>query len=458
MKRQFAKTLLAVAVAVAYAGAACAAVTPEEAKQLGDNLLPWGAEKAGNKEGTIPAWSGPPKPPANFDPNNPAYRPDPFASEKPLFSINARNMAQHADKLSEGAKTMMQKYPTFRIDVYPSHRVVNNTRLFNDNAIKNATVCKTTDGGLKLEGCWAGTPFPIPKTGAEVMWNRLLKYDGHSLMSKHIVSWIVDVNGNFSTGGESDFYMTYPIFDPKKTTPIASNEYYEKLRLDFSGPARKSGEKLMVHDNIDMVSIGRRAWQYLPGQRRVKLMPDLSYDTPTPTGGGAATTDDGAIFFGAIDRYDWKLLGKREMYIPYNNYKARDPNICSSKVIIQKSHLNPDCMRWELHRVWVVEGTVKQGLRHLYARRVIYWDEDMPGVGMADNYDAADQLYRVSFSLPLSFYEAYGGQTDEWVTYDLLSGAYTYQETATDRGGWIITPPKPDSFFSPEALVGEGVR
>jgi len=452
------KLLLAVALSAAYAGTALAAVSAEEARQLGDKLLPWGAEKAGNKEGTIPAWTGAPKPPANFDPKKPGYRPDPFADEKVLHSIDGKNMAQYADKLTEGAKAMLQRYPTFRIDVYPSHRIVNNPKLFNDNAVKNATECKTIDDGLKLSGCWAGTPFPIPKTGAEVMWNRLLKYDGHSLFSPHAVSWVVDVNGNISTGGDYDFYLVYPIFDPKKTTPIGPDEFYEKIRLDYSGPARMSGQKLTVHDNIDMISVGRRAWQYLPGQRRVKLSPDISYDTPSPTGGGAATVDDSAIFYGALDRYNWRLVGKKEMYIPYNNFKARDPNICPSKVILTKSHLNPDCIRWELHRVWVVEADLKPGLRHVYPKRVIYWDEDMPGVGMSDNYDAAGKLYRVSFGVPLSFYEAVGGATDEWVTYDLASGAYTYQESVTDKGGWLIVPPKPDSFFASEALAGEGVR
>jgi hypothetical protein len=259
-------------------------------------------------------------------------------------------------------------------------------------------------------------------------------------------------------GGEYTHYIYYPFLDPKKTTPIGSNEFYEKIRLDYTGPARKAGEKLIVHDSIDMVDVGRRAWSYLPGQRRVKLSPDIAYDTPSPTGGGAGTVDDPTVFYGALDRFDWKLVGKKEMYIPYNNFRANDRDVCPSKTLLQKSHLNPDCVRWELHRVWVVEATLKSGLRHVYPKRTFYFDEDLPNVGLGDNYDAAGKMYRVGHSLPVSMYEGEGHQTDQWVTYDLATGNYTQQMSVADKGGWQMTSPKPESFFSPETLAGEGVR
>jgi len=446
------------ALALSFAGASLAAVSAEEAKQLGTTLTPWGAIKAGNADGSIPAYTGPIKPPASFDPKNPGHRPDPFADEKPLFSIDAKNMDQYADKLSEGIKAMLKQYPTYRLDIYPSHRTANYPQHYLENTTKNATDCKTRDKELKLDGCWRGLPFPIPKTGNEVMWNRLLKYDGYSLYTRGAASLVVDSRGDVTATGIPDFWMYYPIFDPTKTTPIAPQEPYEKIRLDYSGPARKAGERLVVHDNVDMVDIGRRAWSYLPGQRRVKLSPDLAYDTPSPTGGGAATVDDSAVFYGALDRFDFKLIGKKEMYIPYNNYRVRDPKVCPSKVALTKNHLNPDCVRWELHRVWVVEAMVKPGLRHMYTKRTFYWDEDLPGVGLADNYDAAGKIYRASHSLPITLYDIVGHSTDEWVTYDLQTGVYTRQMDATETGGWVEIPPKPESFFASEALSGAGIR
>ena len=296
------RTLIAMAVASTLSVPVLAAVTADEAKQLGSTLLPWGAEKAGNKDGSIPAYTGPIKPPASFDAKNPKVRPDPYADEKPLFSIDAKNMDKYPGKLAEGTRAMMKKYPGYRIDVYPTHRTVNYPKLYTDNSIKNATVCKTINDGLQLEGCYAGIPFPVPKNGNEVMWNRLFKYDGYALMSEGMTGTVVDTQGNNTTTGIATMYIQYPIFDPKRTTPISADEPYEKIRVDYHDPARKAGEKLVVHDSVDMVNVGRRAWSYLPGQRRVKLSPDIAYDTPSPTGGGAGTVDEAAVFYGALDR------------------------------------------------------------------------------------------------------------------------------------------------------------
>jgi hypothetical protein len=74
-------TLLAAALA-ALAGAA-GAVSPDEARQLGTTLTPVGAERAGNKEGTIPAYTGGIAAPPASDTRGSALRADPFAGEKP---------------------------------------------------------------------------------------------------------------------------------------------------------------------------------------------------------------------------------------------------------------------------------------------------------------------------------------------------------------------------------------
>lgn len=451
--------VLAAFVAAGIAGAATAAATPEEVKSLGVTRTPWGAEKAGNKEGTIPEWTGAVKPPASYDPKNPTHRPDPFAHEKPLFSVDAKNLDKYGDKLTEGTKAMLRKYPTYRLDIYPSHRTANYPKLYLDNTLKNASQCKTAADGLQLDGCWAGLPFPFPKTGNEVVWNRLLKFDAPAFMTNAMTSRVIDTRGNSTATGASTAYIQYPLFDPKRTTPISGNEPYELIRLDYSAPARKAGEKVLVRDSVDMLNTGRRAWSYLPGQRRVKLAPDLSYDTPSPTGGGTGVLDDTSVYFGAMDRYDFKLIGKKEMFIPYNAYKIRDPKVCPEPVRHVKNHLNPDCMRWELHRVWVVEATLKPGKRHAYPKRTLHFDEDFPGVGIADNYDSTGQVYRVVLNLPISLYETPGHHTtDEYVTHDLATGLYAHQTDPTDKGGWAVTPMKPDSFFTPEALAAEGVR
>lgn len=450
----------AVGLAGAYAGMATAAVSADEAKALGTTLTPWGAIQAGNKEGTIPAYTGPAKTPATFDPKNPGHRPDPFAGEKPLFSIDAKNMAQYADKLSEGIKAALQKYPTYRLDVYPTHRTANYPKWYLDNALKNATgACKTAKEGNQITGCMPGMPFPIPKTGHEVMWNRLLKFDAASAMSPNMTGTVVDTQGNRTITGVGTMWWQYDVFEPSRINQvIGDEEVFERLRIDYNEPARKAGEKLIVQDNIDNINIGRRAWSYLPGMRRIKLAPDIAYDTPSPTGGGTGTVDEAAVWYGSLDRYDFKLVGKKELFIPYNNYRVRDKNVCPSAVSMKtKNHLNPDCVRWELHRVWEVKAILKPGKRHVYPNRTIYWDEDLPGVGITDNYDSTGQIFRVSHSLPISYYEQPGHSTDEWVTMDLTTGNYARQQDVT-TDGWVVIPFKPKSFYASESLAGEGVR
>jgi hypothetical protein len=454
------KVLLAAVITAVAASSAFATATPDEAEHLGKDLLPWGAIKAGNKEGTIPAYGEKMKIPAGFDAKNPTRRPDPFGDEKPVLVITHDNWEQHKDKLPEGLQELFKKYPAFRMDVYPTHRTAQYPQYVQDNAIKNATACKTAAGELQIDGCFAGTPFPIPHTGAEVMWNRLLKYDQYSYYMSSQSAVLMDAGGTPDIMGDSWMWVEYPIYDPKKTTPIGKDDPYERLRIDWFAPARKDGEKLVVQDNVNMVDIGRRAWSYLPGQRRVKLSPDIAYDTPSPTGGGAATTDDSALFYGSIDRYNWKLLGKKEMYIPYNAFKTQDNTVCPREVKDKvKNFMNPDCMRFELHRVWVVEGELKPGKRHVYQRRNIVWDEDMPGVGVAANYDSAGKIFRVGISIPTPMYETQGQYTDQWVTLDLTSGAYVReQDWSTMKGSVTAIASKGESFYKQDALVGNGVR
>ena len=170
-------SLLLAALLAATTGSAHAAVGADEAAKLKSTLTPVGAEKAGNKAGTIPAWDGGlVKAPAGYKSGD--SRPDPYAAEKPVLSINAKNMAQHADKLTDGVQALMKKYPDFRIDVYPTHRTAAAPQFVYDNTFKNATRAKTVDAGHGIQGAWSGIPFPIPKDGYEAIWNHRLAWKG----------------------------------------------------------------------------------------------------------------------------------------------------------------------------------------------------------------------------------------------------------------------------------------
>ena len=451
-------TLLLLAGSLMLSGGAHAA-DPALAEQIGTKYLPWGAEKAGNAAGTIPAYEGPPAVPKTYDPAKPGVRPDPFADEQPLFVIDKSNMDKYADNLAEGIKQMLVKYPAFKLNVYKTHRTASYPDFYLENSKKNAASCKTTNDGLALEGCYAGLPFPFPKSGAEVMWNRLLKYDQYSYSTAGIGIRLVPPSGPIVDTGSGPMYAQAPIFDPERKEPLKADDVYTTIRNDWRSPARKVGESTLIRDAIDMANIGRRAWSYFPGQRRVRLAPDLSYDTPGPAAGGAAIIDETSVFFGPLDRFDFKLLGKKEIFIPYNAYKGTNPESCpESKALSTRNHLNPECMRWELHRVWVVEATLKPGARHIYRKRMFYWDEDLPGVGIGVGYDGSGEAYRVTHSMPITAYEAKGHFTDEWVNHDLQSGAYLRVQDATMYGGWIANEPKPNSFFNSAALAAGGIR
>ncbi|MCO6056874.1 DUF1329 domain-containing protein [Pseudomonas sp. MOB-449] len=443
--------------------AAWATAAPNEIASLGKQLLPWGAEKAGNADGSIPAYSGGIQPPVSYDPARPGFRPDPFEGEKPLFSVTAQNLSQYEDRVSEGYKAMLRKYPTFRMDVYPSHRTAKYPDYVVQNTLKNASTCELADNLLQLSGtCFGGVPFPIPKNGSQVMWNRTLKYDQYAYYSPTQTSTLVDASGRRIATGSFSYWQTFPPYAPSRTEPLSKEEIIEYGRVDWTGPARKAGERLVIHDSVDMLNVGRRAWTYLPGQRRVKLSPDVAYDTPSPAGGGVGTTDDTQVFYGSQDRYDYELLGKKEMLVPYNTFKLHDPQKCGDDQVFTPNHLNPDCVRWELHRVWVVKAKLKPGKRHVYPTRTFYWDEDVYAVGLADNYDDAGNIYRVTQTNYYPFYETYGHNTHEFVVHDLASGAYVRQAyTPAGKGMMVVTQPteaKAAGYYQPNALTASGIR
>jgi uncharacterized protein DUF1329 len=449
-------TLIAAAIAALCSAGAIAAVSPDEAKQLGSTLTPVGAEKAGNKDGTIPAYTGPLAAPAGFQ-KGATLRTDPFADEKPRLVIANKDVAAQGDKLTEGTKELLKRNATMRLDVYPTHRTVGVPQRVIDNTVKNATGAKAIDGGLAVENALPGYPFPIPKSGAEVMWNHLLRYSGLGYDGSRYENWNVDAAGVATLAVAAEAFWAWPIYDAKHTAPISATEPYWYNKLLYVGPARRNGEALLIIDSVNPLKEPRRAWQYLPGQRRVRLAPDLAYDTPNPGAAGAGTYDDVSVFNGALDRYEWKLVGKKEMYVPYSSYRLTYHKPVSD--ITKPHHLNPDLVRWELHRVWVVEGTLKPDKRHIYSKRVFYVDEDSWMALASDEYDARGQLYRSSFAFQSFSYDVQAPFGDTFVIYDFSSGAYNITGLFGTYGGLKYMTELPrDTAWTPDALAGAGLR
>ncbi|WP_166365739.1 DUF1329 domain-containing protein [Pseudomonas akapageensis] len=453
---KFVKSLLATTLALAVASAAHAAVSPDQAARLGTTLTPVGAEKAGNADGSIPAYTGGlTTPPASFKKGS-SFRPDPFEGEKPSLVIDGKNAAQYAGKLTASTQELLKRYPSYRVDVYPTHRTVALSPQVLENTAKNALNAKTAEGGLALENTLPGVPFPIPADGNEAMWNHLLRYQGAGFNTKYD-SWNVDSSGVAALSTTGNVNVEYPLYAPNRPAgTVASDEIFYKIKLQYTGPARRAGEAVLIMDAVNPMKQPRRAWQYLPGQRRVKLAPDLAYDTPNPGTMGAATYDDAFVFNGALDRYDFKLVGKKEMYVPYNTYKLSYHEKAAE--VTTPHHVNPDLMRWELHRVWVVEATLKPGKRHIYSKRTFYLDEDSWIALASDEYDARGQLYRGGFAHLTQSYDVQAPDSLNHMLYDFVSGAYNINGYYGPYGGLKYIEPLSKAQWVPESLAGAGIR
>ena len=390
----------ALALACALAHPAAAEIAADEVARLGRDLTPLGGERAGNAEGTIPEWTGGiTQPPAGYEVGQ--HHPDPYAADRPLFVIDADNLDRHRDKLSVGHQRMLETYPTFRLTVYPTRRSASVPQRIYDATRRVAATAKLVDDGNGVGGAVAGIPFPIPKNGLEVIWNHLLRYRGETVTctlgqaavtrggAYTMVKYAIDINLRYSL----------PDMTPER---LGNTMVLFKQRV--VAPARLAGDLLLVHETMNQAREPRHAWTYNPGQRRVRRAPNVAYDNPGTTSDGLRTADQFDMFNGAVDRYDWRLVGKREMYVPYNAYKLHSDRLAFTD-ILKPLHVNPEHLRYELHRVWVVEAALKEGARHIYKRRTLYVDEDSWQILLADIYDNRDQLWRVSEGHVINFYE-----------------------------------------------------
>ena len=126
----------------------------------------------------------------------------------------------------------------------------------------------------------------------------------------------------------------------------------------------------------------------------MRRAPNVAFDNPGTNSDNLRTSDQFDIYNGSPQRYDWTLVGKKEILVPYNSYKLHS-NTLKYDDILKKNHINPELARYELHRVWVVDSKLKPGQSHLYKRRTLYVDEDSWQILAVDCYDSRDQLYRV---------------------------------------------------------------
>ena len=356
------KKLFSVLAFSLLASSVMAAVSPEEAAKLGNTLTPLGAEKAGNAEGTIPAWTGGLS--TDAAPLDDGHLTNPFKSEQPEFVITAQNVDQYKDKLTAGQQAMFKRYPeTYKMRVFPTHRTAAVPDRIYEAAKKSALNTELVDGGNGIANFSDSRyyAFPIPKNGLEVVWNHITRYRGGNVR-RNIVQATPQTNGSYTLVHFED-----EVAFPSDMTDLDAERAKNALlffKQRVTAPSRLAGNVLLVHDSLDQVKEPRQAWIYNAGQRRVRRAPQVAYDGPGTAADGMRTTDNFDMFSGAPDRYDWKLVGKKELYIPYNSYEINSSDVQYSD-ILKAGHVNQDLARYELHRVWEIEANLKEGERNI---------------------------------------------------------------------------------------------
>ncbi len=418
-----------------------------------EELTATGAEVAGNAAGTIPAWTGEVlKAPAGAKPG--ILYPDPFASEKPTLTITAANAEEHKANLSAGQMAIFKKYPNYKINVYPSHRTGVFPQGYYDETKANAGKAKLSDSGNGVLGVNGGLPFPQPKNGSEAIWNALTRYRGETYGTDNM-QLAVTRGGDF-TPVRFQYLIDYNFSAlGKKPADREDNLLFYFLQR-IVAPARLAGSVLLVHEPLDQTKVFRSAWTYNPGQRRVRQAPNVAYDNPGTAADGLRTNDDFALYNGATDRYDFELVGKREIYIPYNSYKLSSG--AKQEDIVRPGFLNPDLTRYELHRVWVVDSKLRKGTSHLYARRTFYLDEDTWLPALVDKYDGRGELFRTAEFHSIQLWDVPMNYGTTEVHSDLQSGRYLALGVRTGDDKMYVPTKLSVADFTPASLRESGVR
>lgn len=466
--KKFKQYLTPLALAAAMFGAAQvvyaqASATPQELAELGKSLTPMGAIKAANSDGSIPAYDGGMcKPPANYKPKNGKYGApyvDPFANDKVLYTITAQNLAQYASQLAVGTQELLKRNPsTFKLNVYQSRRTTCLPDWVNKNTVERAGKPKLVAGGVGITGAHAQTPFPIPKNGYEAMWNLSIGHFKGFRIAGSTIAYMVDANGNKVLTSHAKPFEEWTYWDNSRGE-LKENEPYWILRNHQFEPVGDNGVVTLKHGFLRADLKSPLTWQYSPGQRRVRLVPEFSYDGVSLTS-GIMLYDEINSFDGKMDKYDFKLLGLKEMIVPYNVYKmfSNDGNVDD---LIQKGHANPDKLRFEKHRVWVVEGTLKSGERHVHQKKVFYLDEDSWASVSYDAFDQQGKIHHHWMNNVRQDYDRLAVRAGSFgQLYDFNKGAYWSQMMPGRDGIGNTTQDEAfkNGFFTPQGVQADGVR
>jgi len=432
--------------------------SPPEAQRLGADLTPLGGEKAGNADGSIPAWSGGLRSAAEAGfpaHKSGAHYSDPYASDRPLFTITSANLAQYASRLSAGHKALFSAYPDYRMQIYPTHRSAAVPEPIARATIRLATSATLAPDGNGVTGAVGGIPFPLPKSGLEVLWNHLLRYRG-AAVAREVGQAALAARGTYTVVNLKE-ELLFPYYAPGMTEGALGNLLFYLLQVS-SAPATLAGEALLTQVTLDEDREAPRTWFYRPQQRRVLRAARVAFDNPATTPDDLRSADQFDMYNGSPQHYDWKLLGKQEMYVPYNAYALQSEKIRYWD-LLHRGHINQDYARYELHRVWVVDATLKAGANDLYPRRTLYLDEDSWQILVVDCYGPRGELYRVQEGHVINYYDVPTIWTDLELVMDLADGRYLALGLQSQQPrSYDFSLKRSAADFQPYVLEQRGVR
>ncbi|WP_297489832.1 DUF1329 domain-containing protein [Acidocella sp.] len=429
---------------------------PPDTTLLTTTLTPMGAERAGNADGSIPAWTGgvtaPPPPPGQ------PIAVHMFEDEQPLYTVNADNMHQYAELLSEGIKVQIQKWG-LALNVYKTHRTAAAPQYVYDNTAKNVTRAKLDPRGGRFgfTGAVGGAPFPIIDTadplvgGAQLIWNKLTGwycYENHSICNPGCVV----IDGKVVLVALTKGYFIYPYYAPD-VTPENYEGYYSKLHVYDIAPGSVVGQEVLVWQTTNVNVHPDIVWTLLNGQGRVRKAPNEAYDSPNPESNGIDNQDEAqGGFYGNPSQYNWTFIAKKEMLIPYNSNKLQFGDAAQ---FLGPHAPNPDILRWEKHRVWVVEGNLAPGVRNVNVKRRLYLDEDTWNGSVGESYDAQGNMVK-AYTLYCGCVPAFPGHVELCeMTLNLMTGDYVFNGNcgygSFTENFYLANPPP--SVFEPQEMA-----
>ncbi len=297
------------------------------------------------------------------------------------FRVDKSNLEQHKDRLPEGLYKMIKEWD-YSINVYET---VNDFSFPNDyqEATEKYKGAARVDKQGGIENYTAGLPFPEPKSGAEVMYNYDYKYTGDDFY------YVGDAIIMSTAGRERRLGLTYSRMsyqgrlrvDPKPSIPGPGNVELKEIS-GFTYPEDIAGMVLLTV-RYQNPSKGDDGWMYIPTIRRVRRISVAQRGDSS--GGMDFTWDDYRGFSGKVSDYAWKLIGKKEMIIPFH---APTTNPRHKGIV-----LIPDDLRYELRSVWIVEG-VNKDKDYVYSRRRIYLDADSYDIPVCVLWDRRGALWK----------------------------------------------------------------